>query len=490
VINKDERRDVALLRANRPLPAKPLPLATYRPASGSDIKAIGFAVTADYQLTQLTKKWSAMSDQDREKALVNELNKYELHIASKFDGKVGRVIDTEGVILVQHQITIDKGNSGSPLFDGCAHVVGVNRISEPGMVSSSLCSNCLFGILDGWGFGKRVDTRQSCNMVNYQHYMPYAGVSLAILLSLIAVVIAFRRAPVVQRPYTAMTRMLGANTEGSAPLTASPPPTRSAPPWASDGTVMPSTRSAPPEAPAGKVLRLVSESGGSDVVLAYDCIEADGGAILGRDQKCDVVIRDDTVSKRHARLFLGRDGSVLVEDLSSGNGTWKGKRRVGREALANGDTIRFGNAEFRIELPRRAGERAEASLLGQERSALAPSPQGGADRRANERSWVLSGFDEAGRVIQISLRPIANGGETKWTIGRKAGRVDFVVPHNTISSEHACVRYTPGKGIEICDLDSSNGTRVDGKRVGRDYVPLDNARKIVLGEFEMTLSRS
>src|SRR5262245_39097099 len=77
VINKDERRDVALLRANRPLPAKPLPLATYRPASGSDIKAIGFAVTADYQLTQLTKKWSVMSDQDREKALVNELNKYE-----------------------------------------------------------------------------------------------------------------------------------------------------------------------------------------------------------------------------------------------------------------------------------------------------------------------------------------------------------------------------------------------------------------------------
>ena len=67
--------------------------------------------------------------------------------------------------------------------------------------------------------------------------------------------------------------------------------------------------------------------------------------------------------------------------------------------------------------------------------------------------------------------------------------VDLVIAHPRVSSVHARIQYTPGRSFEICDLGSANGTRIDGRKVDRDYVTLEGARKILLGDFELNVNR-
>jgi serine phosphatase RsbU (regulator of sigma subunit) len=67
---------------------------------------------------------------------------------------------------------------------------------------------------------------------------------------------------------------------------------------------------------------------------------------LGRNQDCDVVVRQDSVSRHHARIM--RQGeSFFIEDLNSRNGTSLNNTVIrGRSELADGDKIRLSNVEF------------------------------------------------------------------------------------------------------------------------------------------------
>jgi pSer/pThr/pTyr-binding forkhead associated (FHA) protein len=69
---------------------------------------------------------------------------------------------------------------------------------------------------------------------------------------------------------------------------------------------------------------------------------------VGRDDACDVVLTDPTVSRRHARIFF-RDGSWVVQDLESTNGTMLNGVRVGRSELRPGDELVLGNQRLQID---------------------------------------------------------------------------------------------------------------------------------------------
>lgn len=67
--------------------------------------------------------------------------------------------------------------------------------------------------------------------------------------------------------------------------------------------------------------------------------------VIGREESCEMVISDLSVSRRHARLAWV-DGVWTVEDLGGANGTTvQGSRVLPEEpfTLAEGDEIRFGN---------------------------------------------------------------------------------------------------------------------------------------------------
>lgn len=64
--------------------------------------------------------------------------------------------------------------------------------------------------------------------------------------------------------------------------------------------------------------------------------------IIGRADKCHIVITDPFASQVHARIFR-RDGGVFIEDMGSTNGTYLNRKRVSSPlAVGRGDQARIG----------------------------------------------------------------------------------------------------------------------------------------------------
>ena len=68
-----------------------------------------------------------------------------------------------------------------------------------------------------------------------------------------------------------------------------------------------------------------------------------GETVIGRNPPCAILLRDDHVSARHARLFE-RGGWLWIEDLRSTNGTLLNGERVRYATpVRNGDRLTVGD---------------------------------------------------------------------------------------------------------------------------------------------------
>ena len=137
------------------------------------------------------------------------------------------------------------------------------------------------------------------------------------------------------------------------------------------------------------------------------------GIVVGRDSSADLVLEGDEVSRRHAELEVLPDGSVVVTDLGSRNGTFVNERRLAAPAvLVGGERIRI--ADYVLQLERPAG--AAATVI--KRRADARSDRIHAERRLSPeglarltagRPWVAIGawlvVLAAGAAAAIALLP-------------------------------------------------------------------------------------
>ncbi len=73
--------------------------------------------------------------------------------------------------------------------------------------------------------------------------------------------------------------------------------------------------------------------------------------ILGREVRCDVMIANDSISRRHAEIVRMAEG-WLVRDLGSRNGTFVNGQRVQEYLLQEGDLITIGDVNLTFEGPR------------------------------------------------------------------------------------------------------------------------------------------
>ena len=90
------------------------------------------------------------------------------------------------------------------------------------------------------------------------------------------------------------------------------------------------------------------------------------------------------------------------------------------------------------------------------------------------RIWRFSGLCADGIVIAFEFA--GPSGETDtlvfrptMVLGRDTERCDVVVPDRTVSRVHAQLRFFIEGGLMIKDLNSANGTFVDGERIGSDF---------------------
>lgn len=95
--------------------------------------------------------------------------------------------------------------------------------------------------------------------------------------------------------------------------------------------------------------------------------------------------------------------------------------------------------------------------------------------------WLLKTREGADRPFTFRILP----GNIK-TVGR-AARADFVLDAGMVSRIHC--RLTAGaKQLEVLDLDSTNGTFVNGARVARAV--LNEGDRLGIGRVELTISKS
>ena len=72
---------------------------------------------------------------------------------------------------------------------------------------------------------------------------------------------------------------------------------------------------------------------------------------VGRSESCELVLDDDYVSSMHAVLNHHDDGTWVLEDLGSTNGTYVNSARISQPTTVGvGDIIRIGGVQMRLEL--------------------------------------------------------------------------------------------------------------------------------------------
>lgn len=95
--------------------------------------------------------------------------------------------------------------------------------------------------------------------------------------------------------------------------------------------------------------RVTTLQGARDFALAFK----PGGRRLsvGRGRDNELCVNDGSVSKIHAALLMNREGTLLVSDTGSTNGTFINGRRIAygeARQIEDGDVVGFGDVEVRF----------------------------------------------------------------------------------------------------------------------------------------------
>jgi len=96
--------------------------------------------------------------------------------------------------------------------------------------------------------------------------------------------------------------------------------------------------------------------------------------------------------------------------------------------------------------------------------------------------WLLSGIMPDGRMIKFNIPNL----EKNFIIGRETS-ADFVITDPSISREHASLQISRGQ-VWFSDLNSTNGSSINGRSVAVDPIELKISDSIKLGTIQLSLS--
>ena len=69
--------------------------------------------------------------------------------------------------------------------------------------------------------------------------------------------------------------------------------------------------------------------------------------VVGRSSDLDMVLVEDMVSRRHARIACS-DQQIVIEDLGSTNGTFVNGEKIKRATLKEGDRVLIGTSILKV----------------------------------------------------------------------------------------------------------------------------------------------
>jgi pSer/pThr/pTyr-binding forkhead associated (FHA) protein len=220
--------------------------------------------------------------------------------------------------------------------------------------------------------------------------------------------------------------------------------------------------------------------------------------VFGRDATCDVVVPGKDVSRRHCEIIQTPKGYLVVD--SSTNGTFVNEQRVeGQRVLGRADVVRIGDEQFRFYAdPAPAPARPSPGAAVSEPPAAPPVPRSapaGAGERLKDTVHGVPGVGRSpgGPLATFLVKAGALKGRrlTVRTPVVNVGRADYndlVLPDESVSTAHAKLQRREGVWV-LVDLDSTNGTFVDGERV-KGEAPLSPGVVVRFGDVQLVFDPS
>ncbi|MGE0023036.1 MAG: trypsin-like peptidase domain-containing protein [Hyphomicrobium sp.] len=346
LLRRSPQKDLAVLEAVSDLPGQAMPLAGYDVQATTRVIAIGFPATADVAIVaddstgqQQMTRLGPQDDDFYRPTWTEGVASRNLSYFRSIDGPA-----------LQHSAAINRGNSGGPLIDGCGRVLGVNTIraveDDPQGVFYAIHPKEITRFLEVASFTPTVIS-SACAITtgpSTAYVFPMFFASLA--LAAASLFIAYRRqVPVVVKPLSAVANRVsrvvaGANFGQAGRI-------------ARDGARREHVAPAPSPPPRAKVVtfrpKAVSEP---EFVIDREKLDKGQALVVGRSRDCDVVLGNESVSRRHARIWIDKAGVLWIEDLGSSGGTYVGSERISKASVPPGSQVRFGQVGYTFDLGR------------------------------------------------------------------------------------------------------------------------------------------
>lgn len=250
---------------------------------------------------------------------------------------------------------------------------------------------------------------------------------------------------------------------------------------------------APAKRPVPKAPPLLVCESGSATQTGHQFVLINDKTLLGRDVSVDIVINAAAaaVSRRHAEIDRQADGTFVILDLKSFNGTLLNQQLISQpERLYTGDGIQLGTGGpiLRFLDPSNPSRRA----TGTPSLASTGSPGRSGVLDASRTLVYRMGAENVPQPIvdatgaQLLFRRSFDG-KQKLSVGRGADN-DIQLDGLLISKQHA--RFTKtAQGVVVEEAGSANGVYVNGGRViGRQSIGNDDV--VQIGPFVLRLEPS
>lgn len=195
-----------------------------------------------------------------------------------------------------------------------------------------------------------------------------------------------------------------------------------------------------------KMAQLVDQNNGA--VIDIDRWETS----IGKSRANDVVLPLDSVSRFHAVIAKKRSDWVITDTFSKKGIQVNGKQVDGKAVIADGDIITIGSVPLKF-------------LCAEAISSVSKSQIRTAARTGNTRGVAYAVLVDVKSHKPVYLK------KKDVLIGR-GDDADIQLANQTVSAHHARIHMT-SKGWALSDLDSHNGTKLNGRYITQPQLIFD-----------------
>lgn len=209
-------------------------------------------------------------------------------------------------------------------------------------------------------------------------------------------------------------------------------------------------------------------------------LKADAEFLTGRSTSADIRLADMRYSRKQFRLYQ-EEGSWHLEPMSHNTSTFLNAKKItAARRLEHCDLIQVGKARFAF------ATRKDAALkqVIRGRNSHQKLPLAGVDK--SEPPEAMTVLHNEGLTASRQTESIDHIIPLTGTLilGRDRQRANFTLPHAQVSRQHALIESGTDR-CRITDMNSANGTYVNGKRISTPTV-LEPGDRLDIGPYSLT----